>query len=340
MFHYFPQVFCVFILVFRASAAINGSGAGLYEELRVNGTTQISNVCRFWFVLNTNHWEVRCDIALGSDNSQIRVFRGDFQERSFYNLSTHSGTNVDSYMEVSRLDFPPVFPHPFPRYIWLTYISGYSQRELGERPPPGMIDVVSPAVSGTTNTCQWQLSDEYPFCPAWLTGRDLGWFLIKRRDGVTGFSRRAKPFQDGFTNLVFEPRNFENVNGWHLPTSFGVETFSPTTQGLKVRTRLHASVIEFSQTNKNVSFFDRPPKDTLVKDSRLLQSGALTTAVHYVSVDQRIRGTNEVRQSHDKKLRLRVPRKEIQMAPYLTGLIFATLVALPLILFRKRKRKN
>jgi hypothetical protein len=184
-------------------------------------------------------------------------------------------------------NFPvPSRMDPFIIPVWLAYASGCSFEESrnGLLRPVYALDR-SLDVSTYRVKADWRTLGAQTGVPAWVAYFNDG-RTVTRPDGQVGAA--DPPYDQGFTNAVYEALTLTNLGGLGIPLSFRLTTFSAKPGGRTPGELL--AVAEFTASARIVrpasggdSFVPPLPANTFVTDARAQTGGVGTGYVYFSS---------------------------------------------------------
>lgn len=109
--------------------------------------------------------------------------------------------------------------------VWMAYASGpyYGAAHRDRVKPAWPLQDIEVAERDITFPALKRLSDERPHLPTWLAIFNEGIGRLPVDLGPKEFPLEP-PFQNGYTNLIYEAALMTNVSGWHLPLAARVST--------------------------------------------------------------------------------------------------------------------
>ncbi len=171
-------------------------------------------------------------------------------------------------------NYPSYRPSGCAALLWFAYCSATFLDQQRDRAAPRLWPPEDPEEAQATNLAAARLLRE-PEAP-WLPTR--AWFLhagtrlTPLPSGMIS-APLGPPFNDGYTNAVFEVQSFTNCQQRAYPASFTLTCYSPRGAGLQTGPRFRGEISSVTITPEPVNFIPRLPVTTLVEDKRLAMSG-------------------------------------------------------------------
>ena len=178
--------------------------------------------------------------------------------------------------------------------IWLAFCSGaFFKQQTNEMVEPAITFGHSAARYSEAPFKQralWVLNERFPHTPKEVSYIADGWFRVPppRRP-----VRRPKPFDDGFTNVVFRADRFKAFGSLVLPEAASIETFGP---GIKaderekvvLRSRYELKLLSAREAgNLTNTFVPKIPGVTTVIDERFYErAGSLSYFITNSWIDE------------------------------------------------------
>lgn len=287
-------------LAFGLALALLGSVSGAGEPYEVKG--EISYVD---YLQNTNRHYLTVSFTIAVDSPKWFIHGEsqngyDYQEASYDGENLYYLANFASDIEKQRAGGKRMadnigtcwafkgeilhteLAHKFTP-IWLAYASGaYFQSRSNA--------LVEPAITYGVSSWEYEYSDRFKQRGVWTLQSDwphLPSEVIYFEDGmrrVRGYPQLARPCQapydNGYTNAIYQVLRFTNVNGLVLPALARLDTYVPMDKGTSSNDLKHISTYEISLHSVRSTGFTASFKPAMagvfsVSDLRFSQIGPL-----------------------------------------------------------------